>query len=469
MADLSELKGKKVAVLGLNAAGIEMVKALAQAGIQVIGLSFREGKKTKEIKAALAGVSCLLYFRMPPEHALLAFDFVIDTPGGGTFAKLIERAKRGGVPVLSDLDFVSLFLKGKIVGVTGTNGKSSTVAFLDTMLRRQGFKTLVLGGDFAPFAAALITKKKYDFCLIEVSSRRLEISANFHPHIAILTNIFLAHADRHERGVEGYYDAKAKLYALQTEQDFLIHEGTAPNLKELMKLKKPRATRIGFALQGKTPPPCILFDKGNLLYSSPDGEMEIYPLEKLAVRTAPHLLNLMAALPAARLCGVEPNTILSVIESYLGMPHRMEWVKTVGKVFFIDDSRATNPGAAIWALGSFPKPVVWIAGGQVRPDGNLESLSAQAKGRARCIVLFGRQRKKLKKILEGMAPILEVETIAEAVALAFRQTLPNDTVLFSPACPPDPMDPNNSGAGRQFQKKVKALHPLDRTLPVVTR
>ncbi len=457
-------KGKNIAVLGLNPAGVEMIKALNKLGGRVMGLGFRAEQKVRTVQKELAGLGCRLFFEMPPEDALGKFDLVVQTPGGGTYQKLIDKAVKRGIPVLSDLDVVVPFLSGKIIAVTGTNGKSSTVAFLDTLLRKQGFKTLVLGGDFAPCSAALVTKKKYDFCLIEVSSRRLEISQTLHPHIAILLNIFLAHEDRHARGIEGYYEAKAKIFSLQDEKDFLIHEGTGENLKHLFQLKKPRAVRIPFALQGKVPAPGLFFDKGNIVWTSPDDELEIYSLEKCPVRTGPHFLNLMAALAAARLCGVKPEVIQKIIDHYLGMPHRLQWIRTLKKVSFFDDSRATNPGATIWALGSFPKPVIWIAGGSVRADANHESIPQQAKGRVKSIILVGRQRKKLGKILAGMAPISEAEHLEAAVHGAFHQALPLDAVLFSPSCPPDPLDEKSQIGGARFQAIVKALDPMDQLI-----
>lgn len=453
-----QLKEKKIAVLGVNEEGLEWMLALAKAGALVTGFGRRSSEESEKIQKKFQGVACQFYWDKIGKEDLLTYDLVIDTPGAGTYREAVEQAKKKGVAVMSDLDLATQFITVPIIAVTGTNGKSTTVTLLRDMLLKQGYKVLVLGGDFSPWASVLAEKTKYDYCLMELSSRRLEVSQNFHPHIALFLNLFPAHGERHEAGYLGYVKAKAKIFFFQTEQDYLIHESSAQNVNELIQRLKTRSRRVRFSLQGPVEPPGIFLDKTRLVWSGPDSELEVYPLEKASIRTLTHVLNLMAAIAAARLLKVEAKHIQSVIETFKGLPHRLQLVRAVGGVLFVDDSRSTNVAAAVWALHSLPINLLWIAGGAPIPGANWEEAVQSGQGRVREIFLYGSAGQKLASTLQALAPVTLVKNLEEAVQLAHKKSGHKDVVLFSPGCPPDLLAGDfQENRGERFFAAVKKL------------
>jgi len=462
---MMELKGKKVAVLGLTDDGLAMVNALSQAGARVAGFGTGTPGHVKAVEQRFQKISGQLTWKGIPEEALTSFDLIVDTPGGGNFIPSRDFAKKQGVKVLSDLDLALKFMPAPLIAVTGTNGKSTTVALIRDMLIQQGFKVVAVGGDFSSWAERLTDKKAYDYYVLEVNSRRLEISDSLHAHIAVLLNLYPAHGDRHEGGVPAYIEAKAKVFAHQTSKDFLIHEESAGNLRELLRIKSPPSTRVPFSLDSPLSSQGVYRSEKDLIYRGPSGEEESYSLAKAKSRTPAYLMDLMSAIAAAKLCRVTPPNIQAVIDNFSGLPSRMEKIRTVGDVVFIDDSRATNIGATAWALASSSRPIIWIAGGGLVDGARLQDLPKEIKGRVKLIVLFGSDRKTLVRTLSDVAPIIEVDRLKEAVALAHQKADPKDWVIFSPFCPPDlrTQKPGRS-RGSEFKKLVKDLPEAPRQI-----
>ncbi len=458
------LKGKKIAVLGLMQEGCEMIKALSKLGAHVSGFGTGDSRQISEVEKNLKNVNCPLVWSA--EQADFSdFDLMVTAVGGGLYEKQKKNAESRGIQSLSTLDLACQFMKAPIIAVTGTNGKSSTVAILAHLLQRQGYKLSVLGGDFGYWAEALQNKTQPHYYLLELSSARLETVQKLHPHLAIFLNLFPAHGNRHSGGIAGYYDAKSRIFINQTEKDYLIYGTTGKNLCELIEKKSPRSIRVAFSL-GKAPTPTgISLEDQTLTWISPEGQKEIYSLTKAKNKFSTYLLNLMAAIAAARICKVDPKHIQWTIEHLDFFDHRMAVIRNKGGVLFIDDSRSTNIGSAVWALNSIPRPVLWIAGGAIIQGSDLENLPQYIRGKIKTIFLIGADQEKLAKLWGGIAPMVEVKDLGEAIEQANKRAEPQDVVLFSPGCPPDLYTQGMEMDGDFFKKKVMKLPEPPRVTP----
>jgi UDP-N-acetylmuramoylalanine--D-glutamate ligase len=458
-----ELKGKKVAVLGLLNDGLDMIKALVKSGSIVTGFGTGTELEQKQVERQLKNNPCTLIWDEIPE--LDSFDLVVVTPGSGKYKEAYEQARSKGISVLSDLDLALKFMKGAIIGVTGTNGKSTTVTIIEQMLKAGGYKVAVCGGDFSKWGGPLSDRRSYDYHILELTSRRLELSSTFHPHIAVLLNLFPTHFDRHPGGYPAYIDAKAKIFELQTEKDFLVHDADAGNVRELIRKKSAKSTSVMFSFWGAVTPPSVYREKEGLIWEGPHQENEVISLRKMKNRTPTHLINVMAALAVACLCKVKIPAIQKVIDSFSGLPSRIERIRKIDGVTFVDDSVASNVGATSWALNSFTRPIIWIAGGSFTEDAALENLASVARGKVKLIIVLGAQKREFSKIWAPIAPIIEAEDLQEAVKIANQNAEQKDYVLFSPACPPDFVTQKPGKVrGQDFKTIVKNLPEVARVV-----
>lgn len=458
------LKDKKIAVLGLSEDGLSIVKGLSEAGARVTACGTQDSEAYRQEAAkSIPGDRVTWVWEPLGDEAFLGFDGVIFSTGSGQFHGPRDRARAEGIPVYSDLDFITFVLKAPCIGITGTNGKSTTMALLRDMLQAGGKKVSLTGGDFDPWGKRLSGSGKYDFHLLELSSSRLENSERFHPHLALLLNLFPAHGTRHKGGLPAYFDAKAKIFANQGPDDFLIHEASAVNIRELLRQKKPKAKRVMFSLDEPVPAPGVYRQDNKLIWQGSSGEKEEYPIAQIKQKNPSLLLNAMAALAAAHILGIQGDAIDKALANFSGLPHRLEVVREVGGVKFVDDTRATNLGASIWAVCSFNRPLWLIIGGRLDPDDNLDMLTQVTRKRAKAIFVYGHDRENISKKIQGGTRVIPVETLDEAVEVAYRSAEEKDVVLFSPGFPPD-IFVQGEGAerGENFRKVVADLKDVPR-------
>lgn len=470
---MGRYEGKKVAVLGLGDEGLSLVKKLHQLGAQVEGFGTGDANYISAVESKIAPVTLPLHWDEIADDGLKGFDAIIRTTRSGKFHAAADFAKQSGIPVFHEIDFVLQFLKAPIVAVTGTNGKTTTLSILAEIFKRQGFRFTLTGGDFEPWADRIEDAGNYDYHLLELSSQRLENSSRLHPYISVLLNIFPAHPERHAKGIPGYLAAKAKIFQQQDEQDYLVHEASARNVRELIRRTHAKPRRVMFSLEHKLEGAGIHRDEKDLVWVGPDGAETRFSLKRAKNLAPTYLLNEMAAIAVSCLCGVKKEAIQGAIDHFGGIPHRLERVREVGEVLFVDDSRATNEGATLWAISSFHRPIILLAGGGVHPKSGFENLKGYARSRVKQIILVGAQSGAMAEELAGETPIRQVEDIPAAVKLADQLAEADDVVLFSPACPPD-LYTQGAGVerGELFQKIVRELPDKPRrvkTRPTFTR
>jgi UDP-N-acetylmuramoylalanine--D-glutamate ligase len=377
------------------------------------------------------------------------FDLVVPSPGIAP-ARYAARARR----VMGDVELAWRALAVPVVAVTGTNGKSSTVRMAEAMLRAAGLRAAAAGNLGRP--ALELVGEPLDVAVLEVSSFQLEAVEAFRPRVGVLLNVSDDHLDRHG-SMEAYLGVKRRLFARQGEGDTAVLAADDPRVAAL-------AGHLGAArtLLFSTRRPCA---EGAFL----DGAEVVLRLGGRSTRLAPPggslppspmRDNALAALLAAVAVGADPARALGGLSDFRALPHRMETVRTWRGVRFVDDSKATNPGAAEAALRGQEGPVIWLAGGRDKGTA-FEGLTETAKARVRTALVYGEAAPKLEETLAGRVPVERLATLDEAVARAAALARPGDTVLLAPACASFDQFRDYEHRGERFRAVVEALEEED--------
>jgi UDP-N-acetylmuramoylalanine--D-glutamate ligase len=432
-----DLDGQDVLVLGAGISGRSAAAFCARLGARVVLADEREDVPAAEVPRGVE-----LRFGKPfPDSA--AFDLVVPSPGVPP-ERYCARARR----VWGDIELASRALSVPIAAVTGTNGKSTTVRLLEAMLRAAGLRARAAGnvGD----AALGLVGEALDVAVLEVSSFQLESVESFHPRVAVLLNVTPDHLDRHG-DLAGYLAAKARIFANQTREDVAIVNAD-PALDALAASLPARVLR--FTARG-TVARGACWD-GEAVCLRLDAEPLRIPLEGLPRPSGPLRENLLAALLAAQALGAEPAKALGALASFRALPHRSEWVAERAGVRFVNDSKATNPGAAVAALALETSPVVWIAGGKDKGLDFAELAEARLRG-VRVALLIGAAAPRIALALAGKVALESVGTLEAAVVRAAELAKPGDVVLLSPACASFDQFRSFEHRGERFRELVRAL------------
>lgn len=454
-----ELKGKKIAILGVGQVGLSLIRAAVKAGSRVTAYGNENPLINAKVSRELEVLGCGFSSEPVAKEALLGFDLVVLAPSGGMYLEAFDHAKERGVLCMNDLDFIFPYLKGKIIAVTGTCGKSTTVDLIHKMLKRQGLQVFRLGGEELDWGKPIHDRKSYDFTLLELGSTRLERTERLRPHIAVLLNIFPAHGERHEGSLLKYFEAKTKIYLRQEPTDFLVFHADAPNLQEAIKVYPAKSRLVRFSLSERVETPGVHAEKSDLVWGGSDSKEERYSLEKSKINGFPtRMLNAMAAIAVAKLCGVEADPIQEAISRFKPLPGRMTRVRKLDGVVFVDDSHANNIGATIWTLNSFSKPIIWVAGGESVWGSRLNTLPRYIRGKVKRCVVIGTLAEEMAGLFKGSLEVIAAGDLTKAVEIANQIAEPGDMVVFSPACPPDSV---NVSAGllrsEVYRNAVKSL------------
>jgi UDP-N-acetylmuramoylalanine--D-glutamate ligase len=432
-----ELDGQRVLVLGAGISGRSAAAFCARLGAHVVLAD--EGAETPPAGLP-AGVEARAGQPFPDPAD---FDLVVPSPGVPP-ARYRARARR----VWGDIELAARALAVPIAAVTGTNGKSTTVRLLEAMLRAAGLRARAAGnvGD----AALGLVGEPLDVAVLEVSSFQLETVESFRPRVAVLLNLTPDHLDRHG-DLAGYLAAKARIFESQTREDVAILNAD-PALDALARTLRARVLR--FAARGGVARGAC-WDGDAVLLRLEGAPLRI-PLEGLPRPTGPLRENLLAALLAAHALGAEPTKALGALASFQTLPHRTEWVAERAGVRFVNDSKATNPGAAVAALALETRPIVWIAGGKDKGLDFGELREAPLAG-VRVALLIGAAAKRIAEALRGKVAVEEAGTLEAAVPRAAALARPGDVVLLSPACASFDQFRNFEHRGERFRELVRAL------------
>ncbi len=388
------------------------------------------------------------------EDLILNADVVMKSPGIPDKSPIIKKLVAAGVKVISEIEFAIPYTEAMTIGITGSNGKTTTTMLTHHLLKYAGLN-VGLGGNIGKSFAWQVAENKYDAYVLELSSFQLDGIINYRPDIAIITNISPDHLDRYEYKYENYINSKFRITMNQTENDYLIYDADDEASTEWLKKNKTKAKLIPFSLTKK-------FDEGA---SINNNKMEIkinqeeftMDTEHIALEGKHNMKNAMAASSVAKLMQIRNATIRESLSNFQGVEHRLEKVLKIQNVQYINDSKATNVNATFFALDSMNAPTVWIVGG-VDKGNDYNELMSLVREKVKAIICLGIDNRKIIDAFGNVVDIMvEVNNMNDAVKTAQRLTEKGDVVLLSPACASFDLFENYEDRGKQFKQAVHNL------------
>ena len=451
---MMELKGKKVLVVGLGKSGLAAALFLRRRGAQVTVSDVRSAEAlAKDIPALLdegimveAGGHGLLTFRRQ--------DLIVVSPGVPLDTPELVQVKGFGLPIIGELELAGRFLKGKIVAITGSNGKTTTTALLGEILKAGGLAALVGGNIGVPVVSLIDESTDATWSVLEVSSFQLESTQQFHPNIAVILNITPDHLDRHGT-FEKYALAKEKIFAAQTADDCVVLN--ADNLRAAQAAARSKAKVYWFSLEHAVDQGAWLEEGFVVFRATPDGATEkIMPSRAIPLKGAHNVENVLAAVCAARLAGVAVEAIERAVEDFRAVEHRLEYVATLNGIEFYNDSKATNVDATAKAIAAFSKGVHLILGGKDK-NSDYTQLSTLLRERVLAVYTIGSAAAKIETHLRGVVSMHSCGTLDKAVGAAAAAAHPGEVVLLAPACSSFDQFENYEHRGRAFKDLVNGI------------
>ncbi|OOG76603.1 UDP-N-acetylmuramoyl-L-alanine--D-glutamate ligase [Flavobacterium sp. A45] len=398
------------------------------------GIAWEEGKHTEDL--------------------VLNADLVMKSPGIPDKSPIVKQLKSKGIAVISEIEFAAPFTKALTVGITGSNGKTTTTMLTYHLLKTAGLN-VGLAGNVGKSFAWQVADNNYDFYVIELSSFQLDGIVDYRPDIAIITNISPDHLDRYDYKYQNYIESKFRITMNQTEKDFLIYDANDEAILEWLSKNKVKAQLIPFSLTDEFTEGAYI--KNNKMEVKINHEEFTMETEYIALEGKHNLKNAMAATSVAKILQIRKETIRESLSNFQGVEHRLEKVLKIQNVQYINDSKATNVNSVFFALDSMNTPTVWIVGG-VDKGNDYHELMSLVREKVKAIVCLGVDNKKIIDAFGNVVDIMvEVTNMNEAVRMAQRLSEKGDTVLLSPACASFDLFESYEDRGRQFKLAVKNL------------
>jgi UDP-N-acetylmuramoylalanine--D-glutamate ligase len=388
------------------------------------------------------------------EDLILNADVVMKSPGIPDKAPIVKKLVKANIPILSEIEFTNQFTDAVTIGITGSNGKTTTT-MLTYHLLKQGGLNVGLAGNIGKSFAWQVAEGKYDTYVLELSSFQLDGIETYKPHIAIITNISPDHLDRYDYKYENYIAAKFRITMNQTEEDYLIYDADDEAIKNWLENNTTKAKLVPFSLT--KPLDFGAFLEENNININTTKDHFVMPTNQLSLEGKHNVKNAMAAATVAQLLKIRKETIRESLSDFQGVEHRLEKVLKIQNVQYVNDSKATNVNATFFALDSMTTPTVWIVGG-VDKGNDYTELMPLVNEKVKAIVCLGVDNKKIIDAFAGVVDTLvEASSMVEAVRQAYKIAEKGDTVLLSPACASFDLFENYEDRGRQFKQAVQNL------------
>ncbi len=442
----------RLVILGGGESGIGTALLGKQKGFEVF-LSDK-GKIQDKYKDVLKHIGIDWEEEKHTEAKILNADLVMKSPGIPDTVALVVRLRSLGVPVVSEIEFAAKYTKATIVGITGSNGKTTTTMLVYHLLKQGGLK-VGMAGNIGDSFAKMVAENDFDFYVLEISSFQLDGILAFKPHIAIITNITPDHLDRYNYVFENYIASKFLISKNQTQNDYLIYDADNEVLVKWLQKHPVQAKLLPFTLEQEVAQGAYI--KNDRIEIRTDNTILNIMTDNLALEGKHNLKNTMAAATVAKLVGIRKETIRNSVTNFQGAAHRLEKVLKIAHVQYINDSKATNVNATYYALDSMAAPVVWIVGG-VDKGNDYKELMPLVREKVKAIVCLGLDNSKIKETFGNVVDLM-VETFAmeEAVKVAYKIAERGDIVLLSPACASFDLFKNYEDRGNQFKEAIKNL------------
>tara|TARA_B100000767_G_scaffold74060_1_gene70768 strand:+ start:63 stop:1397 length:1335 start_codon:yes stop_codon:yes gene_type:complete len=443
---------KKLVVLGGGESGIGAAILGKQKGFNVF-VSDR-GSIVEKYKKVLLINDVKFEENQHTESEILDADLVMKSPGISDAVPLIKQLKSASIPVISEIELAAKYTDAIIIGITGSNGKTTTTLLVHHILKDAKLSIGVAGNIGNSFAQQ-VAEKSYENYVLELSSFQLDGIKKFNSHIAILTNITPDHLDRYDYDFNQYIESKFRITKNQKTTDYLIYDADDKAINNWLQNNKLKAKLVPFSIKRELEFGAFIRD--NNIITNINTEEFTMPLSNLTLQGKHNTKNAMAATMAAQLLKVRKESIKESLSTFEGAEHRLENVAKINEVYFINDSKATNVNATFYALECMDKSTVWIVGG-VDKGNDYNDLLPLVREKVSSIVCLGIDNEKIKKTFQNVVDII-VETAGAEEAVKVSKKLANkgDVVLFSPACASFDLFDNYEDRGRQFKKAVRSL------------
>jgi len=453
-----EYRGKTALVAGAGKSGQASARFLLDCGARVILTDTRSEDALRNEIAALPSFAArsgelVLELGGHRDESFARCDFVVVSPGIPLSLPFFEVSRKAGIPIIAEVELAYRHLKGKIIGITGSNGKTTTTTLVSDLLNGAGLKAHAAGNIGTPLISFARDSSDSDFYSVELSSFQLESISAFRPFIGSVLNLTPDHMDRYA-GFEDYIAAKQRIFMNQGETDFAVLNADDPRTAALaakMHAKTAQFSRLRIAEHG------AFVRNDRVIFRNEDGEKDLFAVSAISLKGSHNLENVLAACTIAILAGVSPDSLEDSIRKFKGVEHRIEWVRELDGVPYYNDSKATNVDAAMKALESFPGNIVLIAGGRDKA-GNFSALRILVQQRVKHLVLMGEAADKIRQALSGTVDMSKAPSMIEAVSMCRSLARPGDVVLLSPACASFDMFDNYEHRGRVFKDAVRSMH-----------
>ena len=443
----------RIIVLGAGESGAGAAALAAKQGFEVFVSD--AGTIKPEYKQLLDDYSILYEEGRHSIEMILSADEVIKSPGIPDSAPVMQAIHNAQIPVISEIEFAARYTDAKKICITGSNGKTTTTSLIFYMMVQAGMN-VGLAGNIGKSFALQVAEDHYDYYVIELSSFQLEGMYRFKADIAILLNITPDHLDRYDYSLQKYIDAKMRILQNMTKEEYFIFcsddEITVRELENIVFT----AQSLPFSTEKKQSPGAYI-DEGGMFNIDFQNHFFSMLVDDLSLKGRHNIYNSMAAGIAGHVLEIRKDFIRMALTTFPGVEHRLEKVLKIRDVEYINDSKATNINSTWYALESMKTPVVWIAGGTDKGN-DYSLLNDLVKGKVHSLICLGKDNSKLIKNFGELVPqCIEVQSMSDAVAAAYRMSKPGDTVLLSPACASFDLFDNYEDRGQQFKQCVREL------------
>ena len=443
---------KRLVILGGGESGVGTAILGKKKGYDVFVSDFGKIKETYKEVLTINGISW--EDEKHSEELILNADVVMKSPGIPEKAPIVKKLIELGIPVISEIEFAVQFTDAVTVGITGSNGKTTTT-LLTYHLLKQGGLNVGLAGNIGKSFAWQVAENKHDVYVLELSSFQLDGIIDYKPHIAIITNLSPDHLDRYNYDYNLYIASKFRITKNQTEQDFLIVDNDDVEIKKWLENNQIKAQLTPFSLTKKIENGACIEEQN--LMSTINNDPFTMPINELALEGKHNLKNAMAATAVSQLLKIRKQTIRESLSNFQGVEHRLEKVLKIQNVEYINDSKATNVNATYFALDSMTVPTVWIVGG-VDKGNDYDELMSLVREKVKAIICLGVDNSKIIQTFSNVVDVMvETTSMTEALKIAKHIAESGEAVLLSPACASFDLFENYEDRGRQFKNAVHNL------------
>jgi len=447
-------KTKYIAILGAGESGVGAAILAKQQGYSVFVSDF--GKIKEKYKTELEQEGIEWEEGKHSQERILSAPEIIKSPGIPEKVQIVQSALEKGIPVISEIEFAGRYTKAKLIGITGSNGKTTTTLLTYHILKKAGLNVGIAGNVGDSFAKQ-VTTHDFEFYVLELSSFQLDGLLDFKVDVSVLLNITPDHLDRYEYKFENYVNSKFRITNNQTKEDFFIYCKDDEVIVKALNDKNIKAKQLPFSIKEEVSEGAFLNKKEEIVFNHINQQQpQTMSIHDLALNGKHNIYNSMAAGIASKVLDLRKEIVRESLSDFQNVEHRLEHICYVNGIEFINDSKATNVNAVWYALESINKPIVWIAGG-VDKGNDYEELIPLVKDKVKALVCLGVDNSRLVEAFGDVVDVYETSSAKDAVKLSYKLGSKGDLVLLSPACASFDLFDNYEERGLEFRKAVREL------------